>query len=140
MANVISHQGVIESVDGSRILVRIMQTSACISCRVKGHCSAADTKEKIIEINNYDGQYQIGDRVEVYGETSMGMRAVAMAFIIPFLILILTLFISMTVTDGNELLSVGVSFLLLIIYYIILSKNKSQLKKEFSFKIKSLNN
>jgi Positive regulator of sigma E activity len=140
MTNVISHRGVIERMDNSHLYVRIMQVSACASCSVKGHCSAADSKEKIIEINNFDGQYQIGETVEIYGETSMGMKAVLLAFVIPFLIIIISLFILMSVTNGNELLSTGGALLLLVIYYLILSKNKKQLKKEFSFKIKSINN
>jgi len=140
MANVISHQGIIEKLDDSHAFVRIMQTSACVSCSIKGHCSAADSKEKVIEIPNPDGQHYIGERVEVYGEMSMGMRAVLLAFVIPFFILILSLFISMAVTDSNELLSAGVSVLLLIIYYIILSLNKKQMKRQFTFKIKSINN
>ena len=30
--------------------VRIVQTSACAACSVKGHCSSADSKDKIIDI------------------------------------------------------------------------------------------
>ncbi|NDV60629.1 SoxR reducing system RseC family protein [Bacteroides sp. 519] len=139
MVNVISHPGVVESIDGSHVFVRIVQTSACASCSIKGHCSAADNKEKIIEVTTTE-TYQVGDKVEVYGETSMGMRAVLLAFIIPFFVLVISLFGIMWGSNDNELLSVGISFLLLVIYYTILSKNKTQLKRKFLFKIKTLNN
>ncbi|MDL2306196.1 SoxR reducing system RseC family protein [Bacteroides sp. OttesenSCG-928-D19] len=140
MTNIISHQGVIEKIDGSHVSVRIVQTSACASCSVKGHCSAADSKEKIIEIHELHPQYQMGERVEVYGETSMGMRAVLLAFIIPFFVLVTILFLLMWATHNNELLSVGGALLGLVIYFLILSQNKVRLKKKFEFKIKSINN
>lgn len=139
MANVISHQGVIESVHGSQVNVRIVQTSACSSCSAKGHCMAAESKEKIIEVTELDHHYNIGETVEIYGATSMGMKAVLGAFIIPFLVLVISLFAGMAIM-GDELLSSACSIGLLILYYILLAMNKHKLKSEFSFKIKSINN
>jgi len=108
---------------------------------VKGHCAASESKEKFIEVVAPDASsYKPGDRVQVYGATSMGMKAVFYAFVIPFLVLILTLFGVSYLTDNNELLSISVSFLFLIIYYIILARNKHKLIKEFTFNIKSINN
>ena len=73
MANTIKHQGIVENISGSHLQVRIVQTSACASCSIKGHCSSSDTKEKIIDVTN-DGtfSYQPGDHVWVIGELSMG--------------------------------------------------------------------
>ncbi|NDV65110.1 SoxR reducing system RseC family protein [Bacteroides sp. 224] len=139
MANVITHQGIVESIEGSHLFVRIVQTSACASCSVKGHCSSSESKEKIIEISSSDFAYKIGDKVIVVGETSMGMMAVFLAFIIPFFILVVSLFVCMSVTDNNELLSGLISLGLLIPYYIVLWLNKNKLKKNFSFSIKPIN-
>ena len=139
MANVISHQGTIESVHGSQVNVRIVQTSACSSCSAKGHCMAAEGKEKIIEITDSNNHYNIGETVEIYGETSMGMKAVFWAFVVPFLVLVISLFIGMAIT-ADELTASACSVGLLILYYILLAMNKHKLKNEFSFKIKSINN
>jgi sigma-E factor negative regulatory protein RseC len=135
MANVITHQGVVENTDGSRISVRITQTSACASCSVSGYCSSADSKEKIIEVNAPYPAYERGDRVIVVGQTSMGMMAVLLAFVIPFFISFFSLFIGMHVLDGNELLSGLLSLGLLVPYYFIIWLNRAGLKKKFSFTI-----
>lgn len=136
MANVITHQGVVENIDDAHVFVRIIQTSACASCSVKGHCSSADSKEKILEINAPYASYKIGDQVTVVGQTSMGMKAVLLAFFIPFLILVFSLFILMSILDGNELLSGLISLGLLIPYYYAIWLNRTKLKNKFSFTIK----
>ena len=87
MANIIKHQGIVENINGSHLQVRIIQTSACASCSIKGHCTSADTKEKLIDIiDEQASRYHCGDNVWVMGELRMGAQAVLYAFILPFLI------------------------------------------------------
>lgn len=139
MANTIKHQGIVENINGSHLQVRIIQTSACASCSIKGHCSSADTKEKLVDVTN-DGEtaYQPGDRVWVIGELSMGVMAVLFAFVLPFFVLIFSLFIFMAIWN-DELSSALCSLALLIPYYYILWLNKSRLGKKFSFSVKPMN-
>lgn len=138
MTNTIKHQGIVENINGSHLSVRIIQTSACAACSVKGHCSSADSKEKIIDIvDSSASSFQIGEQVMVVGETSMGMIAVLLAFVIPFAVLILSLFIFMAVM-GDELYAALLSLALLIPYYYILWLNKTRLKQKFSFTIKPI--
>ena len=139
MANTIKHQGIVENIHGSHLQVRIIQTSACASCSIKGHCSSADTKEKLIDVTDDNvSSYQPGDRVWVIGELSMGVMAVLLAFILPFLVLIFSLFIFMAIWN-DELGSALCSLALLIPYYYILWLNKSRLGKKFSFSISPMN-
>ena len=71
--NTIKHLGIVENIQGSHLSVRIVQTSACAACSAKGHCSSADSKDKIIDITDAAADsYQTGERVMVIGETSMG--------------------------------------------------------------------
>ena len=139
MANTIKHQGIVENINGSHLQVRIIQTSACASCSIKGHCSSADTKEKLIDVTDDNvSSYQPGDRVWVIGELSMGVMAVLLAFILPFLVLIFSLFIFMAIWN-DELGSALCSLALLIPYYYILWLHKSRLGKKFSFSISPMN-
>ncbi|WP_443777548.1 SoxR reducing system RseC family protein [Bacteroides clarus] len=139
MANTIKHQGIVENINGSHLQVRIIQTSACASCSIKGHCSSVDTKEKLIDVTDDNvSSYQPGDRVWVIGELSMGVMAVLLAFILPFLVLIFSLFIFMAIWN-DELGSALCSLALLIPYYYILWLNKSRLGKKFSFSISPMN-
>lgn len=123
--NTIKHLGIVENIQGSHLSVRIVQTSACAACSAKGHCSSADSKDKIIDITDAAADsYQTGERVMVIGETSMGMMAVALAFIIPFVLLIVSLFVLMALI-GNELYAALLSLAVLIPYYFILWLNKN---------------
>ena len=138
--NTIKHLGIVENIQGSHLSVRIVQTSACAACSVKGHCSSADSKDKIIDIiDTAAASYQVGENVMVVGETSMGMQAVALAFIIPFVLLIFTLFLFMALIE-NELYAALLSLAVLVPYYYILWLNKRRLKQKFSFTIKPINN
>ena len=83
MADTIRHQGIVENINGTHLQVRIVQTSACASCSIKGHCSSADTKEKLIDVIDESSSYQPGDRVWVVGELSMGVMAV-LGLLIPY--------------------------------------------------------
>lgn len=138
--NTIKHLGIVENIQGSHLSVRIVQTSACAACSAKGHCSSADSKDKIIDIiDTAASSYRVGEKVMVIGETSMGMMAVVLAFIIPFILLIFSLFLFMALME-NELYSALFSLAILIPYYFILWLNKTRLKQKFSFTIKPINN
>ena len=138
--NTIKHLGIVENIQGSHLSARIVQTSACAACSAKGHCSSADSKDKIIDIiDTAASSYRVGEKVMVIGETSMGMMAVVLAFIIPFVLLIFSLFLFMALME-NELYSALLSLAILIPYYFILWLNKTRLKQKFSFTIKPINN
>ena len=139
MANTIKHQGIVENINGSHLQVRIIQTSACASCSVKGHCTSADTKEKLIDVADANAaSYQPGDRVWVTGELSMGVMAVLFAFIFPFLILIISLFVFMAIWNDEAAfctLFAGTSYTLLL--YIVAEKVADG--KKFSFSVRPMN-
>ena len=138
MANTIKHLGIVESIEDHHIQVRIVQTSACASCSIKGHCTSADVKEKLIDIANADtSQYRQGDHVWVVGTLSMGGMAVLLAFILPFFIVVISLFVFMALWD-NELYAALCSLALLIPYYYILRLKGKWLGKRFAFSIQPM--
>ena len=137
--NTIKHLGIVENIQGSHLSVRIVQTSACAACSAKGHCSSADSKDKIIDIIDTAASWKVGDKVMVVGEISMGMMAVVLAFVLPFVLLIVSLFLFMALME-NELYAALLSLAVLVPYYFILWLNKTRLKQKFSFTIKPINN
>ncbi|MDE6821820.1 SoxR reducing system RseC family protein [Bacteroides acidifaciens] len=137
--NTIKHLGIVENIQGSHLSVRIVQTSACAACSAKGHCTSADSKDKIIDIIDTAASWQVGDKVMVVGEMSMGMMAVVLAFVLPFVLLIFSLFLFMALME-NELYAALLSLAVLVPYYFILWLNKTRLKQKFSFTIKPINN
>ncbi|WP_294478039.1 SoxR reducing system RseC family protein [uncultured Bacteroides sp.] len=138
--NTIEHLGIVENIQGSHLSVKIVQTSACAGCSAKGHCSSADSKDKIIDIiDTAASTYRVGEKVLIVGEMSIGMMAVVLAFVLPFVLLIVTLFLFMALVE-NELYAALLSLALLVPYYFVLWLNKTRLKQKFSFTIKPINN
>lgn len=135
MADIIKHRGIVEKIDGSHIVVRIVQTSACSACSAKGLCNASESKEKQIDVYEVSPSYRIGEEVVLCGTTSMGMKAVFLAFGIPVLLLLAALFVTMRVTDGDALLSAVVALVAVVPYYAVIYLMKDKMNKTFSFVI-----
>ena len=135
MADIIKHRGIVEKVEGAHVVVRIVQTSACAACSAKGLCNASESKEKQIDVFEAGASYRIGEEVVWCGSTSMGMRAVFLAFDIPMLLLLFALFVSMRVTDGDALVSSLVALLAVVPYYLVIYFMKDKLNRTFSFTI-----
>ncbi len=141
MTDTIRHQGTVENINGSHVRVRILQTSACASCSAKSFCSSADSKEKLIDIYDADtSSLHVGQEVVVSGATSTGMRAVGLAFGVPFVILIVALFVLYRLTRGDEVTSALGALAMLIPYYIWLYVVRGRMRRRFAFKIETTNN
>lgn len=139
MADIIKHRGIVENINGSHIQVRIVQTSACSACSVKGHCNASESKEKLIDVFDAKASsYRNGQEVMLYGTTSMGMQAVFWAFGVPFLVLLITLFVAMRLTDGDELESALIALSALVPYYLIIYMCRNKLSRKFSFTVEPI--
>lgn len=135
MSQIIEHTGRIQHIEGNQVQVLITQNSACSECHAKSACTAADSAEKIIDVTTDDPTYKVGDNVIIYGQRSTGMKAVLLAFVIPFLLILLTLFILRNFVE-NEAISGTIALAVLIPYYIILSFFKNKLKANLQFYIK----
>ena len=135
MADIIKHRGIVEKIDGSHVVVRIVQTSACSACSAKGLCNASESKEKQIDVYEVNPAYRIGEEVVLCGSTSMGMKAVLLAFGIPVLLLLVALFVTMRITDGDALLAAAVALLAVVPYYVVIYLMKDKMNKTFSFVI-----
>ena len=74
--NDISHEGTIISIEKENLRVRIIQNSACASCKIAGHCQTAESKEKIIEVTTPDyADFSVGDKVNVTESVGVGAKA-----------------------------------------------------------------
>lgn len=135
MADIIKHRGIVEKVEGTHVVVRIIQTSACSACSAKSLCNASESKEKQIDVYEVNPSYRIGEEVIVCGTTSMGMKAVILAFGIPVLIIFLVLFLTNKLTNGDELISALIALAFVLPYYLVIFLIRNKLNKTFSFTI-----
>ncbi|MFA6806075.1 MAG: SoxR reducing system RseC family protein [Bacteroidales bacterium] len=138
MSELIEHSGTISEIVGMKVVVRIISASMCASCHAKGACSMNDTKEKSIEVNvSNPSDYKIGQNVVVSMEQKMGSKAVLIGFFYPFLVLIVSAFLSdKYLFPTNEALTALISILSITAYYLIIFLTRTKLEKEFHFQIK----
>lgn len=141
MKDTIEHLGVVESIDGMHISVRIVQTSACATCVAKSHCNASESKEKIIDVYTAESaSFKLGDTVKLFGSTTMGMQAVLWAFGVPFLVILVVLVVCQAVFALNDLYAGLFALAGLVPYYGILYLLRDKFANKFSFKIKPIIN
>lgn len=136
-AKTIEHKGFIQSIENGLIKVSILAQSACASCHAKGGCSVSDIQDKTIDVYENSHNYKVGESVNVVLEQKLGFKALFLGYILPFIIVLISLII-LTITTKNEAIAGLVSLGLLIPYYIGLNTQKEKLKKSFSFKIEKL--
>ncbi len=139
MKDTINHSGTIERIEGDTVFVKIVQQSACAGCHAKSMCMAADSKDKIIEVTDRSGSFQVNEQVIIQGETSMGLQAVFLAFVLP-LLLIVFIIVFGTDQQWNESISALSALVLLAVYYIILYLFRDKLKKKFVFTLNKTKN
>ena len=140
----IKHDGIVIAVNGDgTVRVRIVQTSACAACKAKAMCASAESKEKEIvalfvgeEAKRLEGERQdikLGDEVVVMVQQKMGWKAILLAYMLPFIVMMTV------VAIGNGLLGIreeviGTAALCAMgVYYIVLGFFKDKIQKDFSF-------
>lgn len=136
--SVIQHQGVVQNIENNQLEIMIISESACSSCKSKKVCSISEIKEKLVYINNFEGTYDVGDKVNVFLEEKMGAYAVIVAYGLPFLLMILVLFIGYYNKLSEPAIGLSV-ILLLAIYYTSLYLLRNQIGKKVTFKVEKLN-
>lgn len=132
--NAVSHPGTVVQATPDNVMVMIMAESACASCHSKKLCTLSEMKEKTISIPVRNQSFAPGDAVDVIMTESLGMLAIFLAYILPFLLLVAS------VVAGNAaglsepatgIMVVG----LLTVYFFILYFMRKRLQKKFSFKL-----
>ena len=149
----IKHDGIVKAVNGDgTVLVRIVQTSACASCKAKAMCASAESKEKEIvallvgeEAKRREGERQdikIGDEVVVMVQQKMGWKAVLLAYVLPFVVMMsvivlgneaIRLFGAEALGKNGEAIIGTAALCAMGVYYIVLGFFKDKIQKDFSF-------
>ena len=150
----IKHDGIIIALneDGTA-LVRIVQTSACAACKAKAMCASAESAEKEMTVqlaypqplpegkgeNTSHQTYAVGDTVEVMVQQKMGWKAVVLAYLLPFFVMLAVMFIGNAIWAVREEILGTVALCAMAMYYLVLGLFKDKLQKEFSFTARKKN-
>lgn len=75
-----------------KIEVLMLQHSACSGCHAKGVCSLSDIKERKVLVSEYPAEVSVGDHVILEVKTSLKIKALFFAYLLPLVIILLILF------------------------------------------------
>ena len=147
----IKHDGIIIALneDGTA-LVRVVQTSACAACKAKAMCASAESAEKemtavllsdngrpmgygVLDADKPLLEYKVGDAVEVMVQQRMGWKAVVLAYLLPFFVMLAVMLIGNAIWAVREEILGTVALCAMALYYLVLGMFKDKLQKEFSF-------
>ena len=145
MDNQISHEGIIESIDGEHIVVRIVQMAACSSCQLAGKCQTSESKVKFVDVwDKAYRRYNVGQNVTVVATNKVGALAVIIGFVIPVVVVMTAILITLGITSAsgpwpvaeptNQAVAALVGLLMLVPYYfgVWLSRKSLQAKLTFT--------
>lgn len=132
----IEHKGIITTIDGDKISVKIISSSACGSCHAKSVCGAGESTEKIINVTTDEpSKYKISDEVTVYISTSTGIQVIALAYILPIIVIISSLII-LNINGVADNISGLVALVSVVLYFFVLFAFKNRLTKKTKINIK----
>lgn len=125
------HPGTVVNIDKNKVFVEIISLSACASCKSKDMCNLSNSTEKIIEVETQNPEnYAVGQDVNILMQEYLGLKAVFLAYVMPFLVCVTALF-GLSFVFENELIYGGGAIASATLYYLILKKFSDRLTKEF---------
>ncbi|MCC8035646.1 MAG: SoxR reducing system RseC family protein [Rikenellaceae bacterium] len=138
MKNDITHKGLIFDIVGNRIDVSVTPDNACAGCKAAAICTISETADKVVSvISDHPEYFEIGEEVIVSVGRGMGVRAVILAYVIPFLVLLFTL-IGLLSADVSEPTAGLISLGAIAMYYSVLYFFRNRIERELIFKINKI--
>ena len=137
MDEMIRHEGVVLSINGNKAHVEIVQTSACSACKARSMCMSSESQQKEMDVILLE-PVQVGDKVEVEVRERLAWKAVLLAYILPFIVMLAIIAILDFTTDWSEAVVGTLSLCGIALYYIGLSVFKHRLQTQFSFTARKL--
>ncbi len=127
------HEGIVTKISSEKITIALKGNINCEGCKAKMACGASESPDKEVEVFNNSSQIQLNESVTIQLNRSLGLRAVFIAYVLPFILMMLVLLISSEF--AKEWIAGLLSILVLIPYYSILFLMKNSFKETFKFSI-----
>ncbi len=134
-AEEIAHAGRIVEITPEFTTVEILSESACGSCHAAGLCGLSEVKRKAVQVPTRGIGRKVGDEVNVCLRASMGLKAVAIAYVGP-LVVLLAVVLALQGAGVGDLLSGLAGIGAAGLYYLLVYLLRDRLGKEYSFYIK----
>ena len=130
----IEHQGIVREIKPEAVKVEIRVGSACSSCHARGIRDLSETSEKLIEVRGPGREVRVGETVTVLLKERFGWLAVVLGYLVPFAVLLGTLFILADWTDNELVIGLG-ALTFLGFYYIGLYLVRARITKTIEFSL-----
>lgn len=127
----LEHVGLVTDTLNGRLKISLVG-AGCSACH-KSLCLLGDSKAKEVEIANEHG-FKAGDEVIVKINPASGYKAVALLYLVPFLLMIFSL-IAMSRLGYNEGIAGLTSLLILVPYYGMIYLQKNNLRSQCSIDV-----
>lgn len=134
MRETIDHIGFISAIREGKAYVSLVQVSACATCSSKSACGVGESEKRHFEIPVAGHQWHVGEEVIVRVGVGTGFKALWLGYLLPFLLLLTTLVLAISVGLPEAkagLLSLGI----LLPYYLGLAMFRKGLSRSMSLKI-----
>ena len=138
MDELIRHTGIVLSANGETARVQIVQTSACSACKARSMCVSSENREITDVVCQISEPMQAGDRVEVEVRERLAWKAVVIAYLMPFVVMMVVLAGLNMLTDWSEAVTGTLSLCSIALYYIVLSFFRGKLQRQFTFTARKL--
>lgn len=136
MSKIVTHKGKVIHLEGLDVRVMIESMSACAACHAKGMCTLSDKEDKIIDIRvsaDRAAKLNVGDEVVVAVSQQRGMQAVLLAYILPAILVVLSLILLLKLLP--EPLAILSALAVLGGYYYVLYLFRNKLNAKFVMSI-----
>lgn len=136
MAVRIEHSGVVDRVEGDTVHVRITSHSACGACRAREACGMSEAQEKFVAVRCADAElFSAGEAVSVGVLRSMGLRAVALAYVGALAVLLAVLIVAVETLRWSDGLSALAATAGVGVYYVVLWAMRRKIEHTIQFTI-----
>jgi sigma-E factor negative regulatory protein RseC len=134
--NTVVHAGTVAAVFESGVDVAIVSEAACGNCKMKKACGMEETADKTVTVFTPDaGLFRVGEPVEVLMKQSMGYRAIAIAYLLP-VVVVLAALAALVRSGVPELVSGPGALGFLAIYYMVIYRFRDRLGRQVRFEIR----
>ena len=132
----ITHSGEVRRVAPGHVQVAIVASGACHTCRARELCGMSESREKLIDVCTSEAeQYRVGERVVVSEEQAMAVRAVLIAYVGAFAMLVVSLVgaLALGLSEGG---AAWISLMAVGGYYGVVYLLRNRIERKIYFTIR----
>lgn len=131
--NEVSHEAIVQSIDGIDVTVKMTVSSACAACHAKGLCGVSESEEKLVVAKNFSAaQFATGEKVRVELRQTLAAKAVIICYLLPLVVLLVSFFL-MYLVCSIEWLNVLVALSATALYFFFVWLFHEKIEKNVTF-------